>query len=111
MVALNFDANTVEPSEAFEALPAGWYQTIISNSEMKPTSRKDGSYLQLEMTIIEGQFAGRKLFDRLNIHNSNQVAQEIAYKTLSAICHAVGVMQLQDSAQLHGAPYRSKKFL
>jgi hypothetical protein len=35
-----FNAADVEPNSAFTPLPAGEYQAIISESEMKPT--KDG---------------------------------------------------------------------
>jgi len=44
----------------------------------------------------------------MNLQNSNPTAQEIAYKQLSALCHAVNVLQLQDSVQLHGLPLKVK---
>ena len=38
MANLNgFDANTVEPTTDFEAIPAGRYLAIITESQMKPT--------------------------------------------------------------------------
>lgn len=38
MANLNdFDANTVEPTTEFEAIPAGKYMAAIVASEMKPT--------------------------------------------------------------------------
>ncbi len=104
MAQLNFNAQNVEPRKAFEPVPGGWYSGFISASESKPTSAGDGSYLMLELTISEGPYQGRKLFDRLNLNNKNPVAVEIAYATLSAICHATGVIQVQDSVQLHNIP-------
>jgi hypothetical protein len=53
------------------------------------------------MDVLEGEYAGRKLWERLNIENANQIAVEIAQRSLSAICHAVGVTTLSDSEQLH----------
>ena len=38
------------------------------------------------------------------MQNRNPVAVEIAEQQLSAICHSTGVIQLQDSSQLHGIP-------
>lgn len=108
MAQLNFDASQVAPSEALEAIPAGWYNAQMTASEMKPTSDGTGAYLQAEFTVLSGDYAGRKLFDRINLHNKNPVAVEIGYRTLSAICHAVGVIQVQDSQQLHGRPLQLK---
>lgn len=108
MAQLNFDASQVAPSEALEAIPAGWYNAQMTASEMKPTADGTGAYLQAEFTVLSGDYAGRKLFDRINLQNKNPVAVEIGYKTLSAICHAVGVIQVQDSQQLHGRPLQLK---
>ena len=108
MATLNFNAATVEPNQAFEVIPDGWYNVRIIKSEMKPTKDGKGSYLALTHSIIDGQYANRQLFDRLNLNNANQVAKDIAYQTLSAICHATGVIQLQDSSQLHGIPMQAK---
>ena len=108
MAILNFDARTVNPDTSFEPVPAGWYNLMIDESEMKPTNDGTGAYLALGFKILDGQYAGRKLFARLNLQNSNPTAVEIAYKTLSSIAHAVGVLQVQDSAQLHGIPLKGK---
>lgn len=108
MVQLNFDATQVEPDAGFEVYPAGWYNAAIDESEMKPTKDGAGQYLQLRLNILDGQYAGRKLFARLNLRNSNQQTVEIAMKQLSAIGHAVGVLHIQDSGQLHGLPMKVK---
>ena len=42
--------------------------------------------------------------DRLNLQNENPTTVQIAYETLSQICHSVGVIQCQDSQQLHNIP-------
>src|SRR5690554_2426073 len=90
MVNLNgFNANEVEPTTTFEALPAGKYLAVITDSEMKPTNKGDGSYLQLEFTVVEGECKGRKVWDRLCINHPNDLTQKIARGNLSAICRAV----------------------
>jgi hypothetical protein len=53
---------------------------------------------------LDGPYQGRKLFDRLNLVNANPQTVEIAQRTLSAICHATGRMQVQDSEELHLIP-------
>ena len=108
MATINFDANTVEPQAAFDPLPTNWYNVIITESEMKPTSAGDGSYLALQLKVVDGEFVNRVVFTNLNLQNKNPVAQEIAYKQLSAICHAVGVIQVADSQELHGKPLQAR---
>jgi hypothetical protein len=99
-----FDATAVEPTTPFEPLPAGRYVVQIVASEMRPTKDGSGQYLWLEMDVLEGDQQGRKLWDRLNLVNPNAQAVEIAQRTLSAICHAVGKLQVQDSEELHLIP-------
>jgi hypothetical protein len=103
MAQLNqdFDASTVEPAAAFELLPPGNYVVRIVQSEMRATKAGDGQYLWLEMDILDGPHQGRKLWDQLNLVNPKQQTVDIAQRTLSAICHAVGQMQVADSEQLH----------
>ena len=103
-----FDANEIEPQGSFDPIPAGWYTVMIVASEMKPTKNGSGEYLQLRLDIIDGEYEGRVIFDRLNLRNQNQTAVEIAQRQLSAICRAVGVMQPQDSSDLHDRPLRVK---
>lgn len=107
MAQLDFDASGVQPSTGIsDPVPAGWYNVVIDESEIKPTKDASGAYLNLRFNILDGQYANRKVFTLLNIKNNNAQAVEIAYRDLSAICHAVGVMQVQDSQQLHGKPLK-----
>jgi len=108
MTAISFNARTVEPASTMDPVPTDWYKCVITNSEVKPTSKNDGHYINFEIQIIEGQFAKRKGFDKVNIDNPNPVAVEIGYRTLSAICHATNVLDLQDTTQLHNIPLMVK---
>ena len=103
----NFDASTIEPS-SFDPIPAGWYKAIISASEMKPTRDGYGEYLSLTLQVIEGQYANRLVFARLNLKNANDKAVDIARKDLAAICRAVGVMSPKASEELHDKPLMIK---
>ena len=105
MADLNgFDANQVEPSVAFEPIPAGKYEAVITDSETKATKAGTGHYLQLKFQIIGGDYNNRLLWTRLNTDNPNSIAVEIAKADLSAICRAVGVMEPKDSVELHNLP-------
>ena len=104
MAELEFDATEVDPAESFSPIPTDNYESMIVDSKMKPTKNKDGSYLELTFQVIDGEFKNRKFWDRLNLRNPSTQAVEIARKTLSAICHAVGVLQVKDSVELHNLP-------
>jgi hypothetical protein len=100
----NFNANNVEPTTEFEAIPAGKYLAMITDSETKPTKSGFGSYLQLTFQVLEGEYKGRFLWARLNLDNPNATAVQIAKAELSAICRATGVMTPGDSVELHNLP-------
>ena len=106
---LNFDASQIAPDTgAQDPVPAGWYNVMIDQTELKPTKDATGNYLEVRHTILDGAQQGKKVYGRLNLRNANPTAQEIGYKQLSAICHSVGVIQVQDSAQLHNIPLKIK---
>ena len=107
-VTLNFDATNVSPDLGFEVLPAGWYNVAIDESDMKPTKDGSGAYLEVRFNVLDGQYVGKKIFMRMNLRNANPVAQEIAFKQLSAIAHAVGVLRVETNEQLHGRPLKIK---
>ena len=100
----SFDASQVEPKGDYRPVPPGEYKVQITSSEFCQTSTGNGHQLKLEMEILEGDQAGRRLYDRLNLDNPNAQAVEIAQRTLSAICHAVGKLSVQDSEELHMLP-------
>ena len=100
----SFDATGVEPTTAYEVLPAGKYRAQIVESEMRVTRNGMGQFLWLMFDILEGEHKGRKIFDQLNLVNPNPTTVEIAQRTLSAICHATGKMQVSDSEELHLIP-------
>jgi hypothetical protein len=64
-----------------------------------------GQYLWLMLDILEGRAArAARIFDQLNLVNANPTTVEIAQRTLSAICHATGKLQVSDSEELHLIP-------
>lgn len=83
------------------------HMVIITDSEMKPTADNTGSYLALELQIIEGPHTGEGGTLRLNVNNNSADAVRIAYRDLSAICHVVGHLSpLQNVSVLYNRPFR-----
>ena len=99
-----FDATKIAPQGDRTPLPAGDYKVVIEKSEKKPTKKGTGHLLELVLKVVDGEHSGRMVWERLNIWNPNQKAAEIAAATLSAICHATGVMKPNASEQLHNIP-------
>lgn len=99
-----FDANQVEPSTAFDPIPAGKYLAAIVDSKMKPTKNGQGEYLELTFQVLDGEFKGRQVWARLNLNNPSAQTVKIARGELSAICRAVEVMTPRDSVELHHLP-------
>jgi hypothetical protein len=102
MAQLNFNSTEVPEDEGFKPLPEGEYTVQIIQSEMKETKAGTGHFLELRMQVLDGDHVGRLLFDRLNLINPNETAVKIAQRTLADICEATGVLEVEDSEELHG---------
>ncbi len=104
MASLSFNANDVKPTASFDPIPAGKYLAAIVESTTKPTKNGAGEYLEIVLEVLEGPYKGRRLWERLTLKHPNDVVVRIASANLSAICHAVAVMTLRDSHELHDIP-------
>lgn len=92
---LNFDANTVDPSQAFDPMPPGWYSMVITGAELVEPKKGGANMLRLVHEIDEQkhpEHKGRQVWSYLNINHADVTTREIARKSLSAICHAINVM-------------------
>ena len=69
---------------------------------MKRNKADTGSYLEMRVQILDEEYTGRLVFERLNLDNPNDTAVKIAQRTLADICEAVGVLEVEDSEELHG---------
>ena len=104
MATISFNAAEVQPS-SFDALPAGTYEAVIANSEAKPMKSGNGMGFNFEFEIVSGTMQGRKVFVWITYeHRTSPDAQRIGQEQLSAMCRAVGITQLNDTAQLHNLP-------
>lgn len=104
MASLSFNANDVAPSAPREVLPPGEYLIQAVKSDVKPTRSGNGTVAEYEYEILDGQFKGRRLWDRFNMRHENAQAQEIGQRQFSALCHAAGVMNVSNTEQLHFKP-------
>jgi hypothetical protein len=74
-------------SKPFELMPRGWYKAVISDGEVKESkSLKNAGkpFYSLELTIVDGKYEGRKVFD-------NVMCFEGALYSVVQLCAAVGM--------------------
>lgn len=104
MAQLGFNAANVTPDSAdrYRALPNGDYAMVIEGEALKETKDRRGAYLELKLRPLQGEFKEKVIYDRLNLKNDNPQAEEIGKSRLSAICHAIDVLLLNDTNQLLG---------
>ena len=101
--ALSFNARNVAPTENTVVIPSGWQNATVTDGVAAATKGpKKGVCLTIEFTILDGEHKGRKVWNRFNIENANEKAQEIGQRDLSALCHATGVMDVSNDKCFNG---------
>ena len=98
------DLTTIEPSTggSFTLLPKDDYNLEVAEiSDEKATKDGTGKYVTFKYVVAEGEFEGNGFFVNYNIENKNPTAQEIAWRDLSALGHAVGVYDGDSDALLY----------
>jgi hypothetical protein len=109
MANFQFNANEVpEDTRSFDPLPAGDYTMQVIDSEIKDTKSGTGQQLVLTLEVIDGPYANRRVWDRLNIVNQNPDAQRISERALADLCLAVGLAKITDSEMLHFKPFTGR---
>lgn len=106
MAFLNFDSTNIDPDTARAPIPAGTYLSHITESDLVSAKSGNGQNLKLTFEVLDGQFKGRKIFETLCVQHTNGDTQRIAQAKLSAICHATGLLRVQDSSELHYKPIK-----
>jgi hypothetical protein len=106
MASFTFNAAEVEPSAPAGVIPAGTYLAQVTESDLKMLKSGNGDGLSLTFSILDGEFKNRKVWTNLNVRHTNPEAQRIGQQQLSTLCHALGVLNMTDTAQLHNRPVK-----
>ena len=101
----NIQEQEAENVNNFEVLPAGDYEAVITESELKTTQKGDGKYIALKIQIISGDHSDRVLFANLNVVNPNPVAERIGRAELAAASIATTGGMVTDTAEMHDKPF------
>lgn len=104
MAQLKFNAAEVDTTTR-DAIPSGTYEAVVTDSETRATKNGNGMGINLTFEILsEGPAKGRKVFAWINYENASAKAQQIGREELASLCKAVGVVELDDTVQLHNLP-------
>jgi len=102
MADLGFTFNNDDaPEDEFADLPVGDYVCMITESAMKPTRAGTGEYIGLRVEVVEGERAGRLMFENLNIKNPNEIAVKIALQKIAEINKAFGMDTVKNTEEWH----------
>lgn len=102
----NPDANP--SSGSFDPLPANDYNLEVVESDYTANAKGNGMLLKTTMQVIGGEYADRKIFHNFNLEHENEKAQDIAQREFAALRRAVGVLNPQDSEELHFKAFKAK---
>jgi hypothetical protein len=112
MGSLDFNPAGYQPRTEMGAVPAGKYLCRIDDTERKSTKNGDAQYLQITHTITEGEYKGRKIFDRLNLWTAQggqwvrrtDTAGTIAGEAMADLLLALGMGPIRNHEDLRGKP-------
>ena len=102
MAFLDFDASTVEVTNDYDIIPAGWYQAKITDADLKTTKAGNGQYIAVRFDIVGPTHQGRVVWCNLNIKSQNPKAEDIGRKQLAQLMGAIGLKKVSDTDQLIG---------
>jgi hypothetical protein len=74
-------------SNSFEPLPAGSYNIISDDVQLKQT-KSGGEMLAIKFRVLDGEQKGRFIFENYNIKNSNEKAVQIGLSQLKSFIQA-----------------------
>jgi len=104
-----FDPSTIEDtSRDFSPLPVNVdFLVQITDDELKPTKAGTGEMINFSFEIVDGQYAGRKFWERVNWKNQSAQAQTIGRELLKKFTEAIlGVgATISDTSVLHYKPF------
>jgi len=96
-----FVTSEYEDSKQFNPIPPGSYIFRIESADGKQTKNGNGCYVEVVLVVVEGNYIGRKVWDRINLVNKSTVAESIARGQFKALCEGVGIQELKSLLELN----------
>jgi len=79
---------------SFAPIPAGQYFLIADEAEVKQTKDGTGEYINIKFKVMDGEQAGRFVFQMFNIKNKNEKAVEIGIGQLKSFMRCAGLTNM-----------------
>lgn len=76
-------------SEQGTPVPDGAYNVVVEKAELADT-RSGGKMIKVQLSVIDGPHANRKIFNQFNIDNANAQAVQIGLGQLKGMMKAFG---------------------
>ena len=76
--------------DGFDLLPVADFNFRAVDIELKDTNAGTGKYFSVQFEVIDGQYAGRKIFQSFNVKNPNPDAVRIGLKEIKQWIAATG---------------------
>lgn len=108
MPAIDFDVTEYEAQpvrSTWDPLPPGDYTACVTSTDLKATKAGNGEYIELTIEIMDGDYSGRKIWERLNIKSHSDQAMQIARSQLNQLATALNQLPLKDTDQLLEIPF------
>ena len=105
----SFDATGIDTSDdrGFEPLPQGKYNAMVSKVEERLT-QSGVNMLVLECTVMDGEFANRKIWWNFHLNNKSEQAVKISSENLYMLtinCDLPKPIGTFDALTLQGIPF------
>ena len=114
MIPLNINFQEQSPSAGFDPIPVGTYNAALREGEEKPTkamldgTAKSGKLINAQFEILDGDYAGRRIFTSYNVENDNPVAVKIGYEQLTDLAYVTGQLGAQSFEEFLNIPIQIK---
>lgn len=111
MAQLNVNLSDVNEKDAEGGggviIPRDRYLLNIVEGEVKRNSKNTGNLFEYKAEVVEGEFAGVKVFGNINVTHQNTTAQKIGQAQLAALAEATGIgkANLTDTDQFLFQPF------
>lgn len=94
--------DAAKPGQRFPVLPAGRYLCLILDIQKKPTKNGQGQYFEAMFDVAAPkQYAGTRLWARMNVYNPSETAQRIGREQFKALGMAAGIPDPDKTERLH----------
>jgi hypothetical protein len=105
MAELNHQVNVEEAQKqgnGDDVLPPGRHLMECTFCDIKPTKAGNGSYIQVELTGVEGEVIGKRVTERFNWTNPNPKAVEIGKQQFDKLVYNMGLTSVTSTEALLG---------